>query len=45
MQPLVGQEARFDHCREQIKVLADLDVTTRSVERTSGGDRRRYRAK
>src|SRR5439155_5210666 len=41
MQALVGQEARFNHGREQIKVLAGLDVTTKAVERTAeviGGD-------
>jgi hypothetical protein len=30
---LVGQEAPFDHGREQMKVLAVLEVTTKSVER------------
>ena len=35
MQALVGQEAPFDHGREQMKVLADLEVTTKSVERTA----------
>ena len=41
MQALVGQEAPFDHGREQIKVLAGLEVTTKAVERTAeviGGD-------
>jgi Uncharacterised protein family (UPF0236) len=41
MQGLVGQEAPFDHGREQLKLLAGLDVTAKSVERTSeaiGGD-------
>ena len=41
MQALVGQEAPFNHGREQIKVLAGLDVTTKAVERTAeviGGD-------
>jgi hypothetical protein len=32
---LVGQDAPFDHGREQMKVLAGLDVTTKSVERTA----------
>jgi len=35
MQGLVGQEASFDHGREQLKVLAGLEVTTKSVERTA----------
>jgi hypothetical protein len=35
MQALVGQEAPFDRGREQIKVLAGLEVTTKSVERTA----------
>jgi Uncharacterised protein family (UPF0236) len=35
MQALVGQEAPFDHGREQLKVLASLEVTTKSVERTA----------
>lgn len=35
MQALVGQEAPFDHGREQMKLLADLEVTTKAVERTA----------
>jgi hypothetical protein len=35
MQALVGQQAPFDHGREQIKVLAGLEVTAKSVERTA----------
>jgi hypothetical protein len=35
MRALVGQEAPFDHGREQMKVLADLEVTAKSVERTA----------
>src|SRR6266404_2782644 len=35
MQAMVGQEAPFAHGREQMKVLAGLEVTTKSVERTS----------
>ena len=35
MQALVGQEAPFDHGREQMKVLAGLEVTTKSVERSA----------
>ena len=35
MQALVGQEAPFDHGREQLKLLADLEVTTKAVERTA----------
>jgi len=35
MQALVGQDAPFDHGRQQIKLLADLELTTKSVERTA----------
>jgi hypothetical protein len=35
MQAMVGQEAPFDHGRQQMKVLAGLEVTTKSVERTA----------
>ena len=35
MQAMVGPEAPFDHGREQMKVLAGLEVTTKSVERTA----------
>jgi hypothetical protein len=35
MQALVGQEAPFEHGRLQMKLLADLEVTTKSVERTA----------
>ena len=35
MLALVGQEAPFDHGRRQMKLLADLEVTTKSVERTA----------
>jgi hypothetical protein len=35
MQALVGQEAAFAHGRQQLKVLAGLEVTTKSVERTA----------
>jgi hypothetical protein len=41
MQALVGQEAPFDHGRRQMQLLADLEVTTKAVERTAeaiGGD-------
>jgi hypothetical protein len=41
MDALVGQDAPFDHGREQMKLLADLEVTAKSVERTAeaiGGD-------
>ncbi len=41
MHALVGQEAPFDQGREQMKVLAGLEVTTKAVERTAeaiGGD-------
>jgi len=42
MQALVGQEAAFNHGREQFKMLAALEVTTKAVERTAeaiGGDK------
>lgn len=35
MNALVGQDAPFDHGREQMKLLAGLDVTTKSIERTA----------
>ena len=35
MHALVGQEAPFDHGREQMRLLAGLEVTTKSVERTA----------
>jgi len=35
MQAMVGLEAPFDQGRAQMKVLADLDVTAKSVERTA----------
>jgi hypothetical protein len=35
MQALVGQEVPFDHGREQMKMLAGLEVTAKSVERTA----------
>ena len=35
MQAVGGQEAPFDHGREQMKLLADLEVTTKAVERTA----------
>jgi hypothetical protein len=35
MQASVGQEAAFEHGRKQLKLLADLEVTTKSVERTA----------
>ncbi len=41
MQAVVGLEAPFDHGREQMRVLAGLEVTTKAVERTAeaiGGD-------
>ena len=41
MHALVGQAAPFDHGREQMKLLAGLEVTTKAVERTAeaiGGD-------
>jgi hypothetical protein len=35
MQAMVGQEAPFDHGRQQMKLLANLEVTTKAVERTA----------
>ena len=35
MQAVVGQEAPFDQGRQQMKLLADLEVTTKAVERTA----------
>ena len=35
MHAVVGQEAPFDHGRQQMKLLADLEVTTKAVERTA----------
>jgi len=35
MHALVGQEAPFDHGRQQMQLLAGLEVTTKSVERTA----------
>lgn len=35
MQAVVGQDASFDHGRMQMKLLADLEVTTKAVERTA----------
>ena len=35
MQAVVGQEMAFDHGRRQLQLLAGLEVTTKSVERTA----------
>jgi hypothetical protein len=35
MQASVGQAAPFDHGRQQLKLLADLELTTKAVERTA----------
>lgn len=35
MQAVVGQETPFDHGRQQMKLLAGLEVTTKAVERTA----------
>jgi hypothetical protein len=35
MQAAVGHEVPFDHGRQQLKLLADLEVNTKSVERTA----------
>ena len=41
MQAVVGQQMPFERGRQQLKLLADLEVTTKAVERTAeaiGGD-------
>ena len=35
MQAVVGQEIPFDHGRQQMRLLAGLEVTTKAVERTA----------
>src|SRR5260370_40644893 len=35
MQAVVGHGVPFDHGRQQMKLLADLEVTTKAVERTA----------
>jgi len=35
MQAIVGQDVPFDHGRQQMKLLAGLEVTAKSVERTA----------
>jgi hypothetical protein len=35
MQAVVGQEASFERGRQQMKLLADLEVTTKAIERTA----------
>jgi len=35
MQAMVGQDVPFDHGREQMKILAGLEVNAKSVERTA----------
>jgi uncharacterized protein UPF0236 len=35
MQAMVGQEVPFDHGRQQMRLLADLEVTAKGVERTA----------
>jgi hypothetical protein len=35
MQALVAHESPFDHGRQQMQLLAGLEVTTKSVERTA----------
>ena len=37
MLALVGSEAPFDHGRQQIELLAGLEVTAKAVERTAEG--------
>jgi hypothetical protein len=34
-QAVVGQDAPFDHGRQQMKLLANLEVTTKAIERTA----------
>ena len=49
MHALVGQEVPFDHGRQQMKLLANLEVTTKAVERVAeaigsdiaGGEKRK----
>jgi len=36
MHALVGQQAEFDQGREQLQLLAGLEVTIKSVERIAG---------
>ena len=43
MMALVGQEAPFEYGRQQLKLLAGLEVTAKAVERTSGSHRRECR--
>ena len=40
MLALVGSEAPFDHGRQQMELLAGLEVTTKAVERTAESHRR-----
>ncbi len=35
MQAVIGQEVPFDHGRQQLKLLADLEITIKAVERTA----------
>lgn len=44
MLAVVGAEVPFDHGRQQMKLLADLEVTTKAVERTAEaiGDRHQH---
>lgn len=35
MQAMVGQEGSFDHGRQQMQLLAGLEVTTKAVERNA----------
>ncbi len=36
MQAVIGQEVPFDHGRQQLKLLAHLEITIKAVERTAG---------
>ncbi len=41
--PQVGRDSPFDHGQQQMKMLAGLEVTTKSVERTAEAIGRRHR--
>jgi hypothetical protein len=43
MHALVGQDAPFERGREQMKQLAGLEVTAKSVKPTAGDHRRGHR--
>ena len=35
MQAVVGRQAPFDHGRQQLKLLTNLEITTKAVQRTA----------